>query len=388
MAVPDNGPVIVGVTWMLTILAGGFLGTRVYAKISRKQGLWWDDHILIVSFVLLLAECIITHAGQVLGFGKHIADIDPANLVTIALGSSIAASISCFASTFSKISFGVTLLRLTTGYVRAFVWFCIGTLFLIMLPSAMSMWFACQPVAKAWNSSIPGTCMDAGRAVYYGIFNAAWCAAADFALALLPWYLIWGLSLRLSEKIGVGIAMSMGILSGVCAIVKGIYVIQLRSQDFSFNGKELTIWTAVETATAIIAASIPVLRVFFKETISSYHHRSHSPDNTNGSIPLSQRNASQHSASAHASTGKTKDSRWTIMEDGEDGSSQRGILDEEMGRGMGMGTWGSPDRGDGMGIGIAQTSTVTVTIEGDSDGRGRGVGGLAPPRRERSFFHE
>ncbi|EDU40764.1 hypothetical protein PtrSN002B_002834 [Pyrenophora tritici-repentis] len=372
MAVPDNGPVIVGVTWWLTIACGGFLGTRIYAKLSRKQGLWWDDHILIVSWVLLLAQCVMTQAGQLMGFGKRTSDIPVENLVTIALGSSIAASISCFASTLSKISFGVTLLRLTTGYVRAFVWFCIITLFLIMIPSSMSTWIACRPAAKAWNSSIEGTCWDPSRTVNYGIFNAAWCAAADFALALLPWYLIWGLQLRLREKIGVGIAMSMGVLSGVCAIAKGVYVIQLRQQDFSYNGKELTIWTTVETATAIIAASIPVLRVFLKETISSYRPHTHS---TACSIPLSRLHQSQHSTtttSVHASSAHKKESRWTIMQD-NDSSSQRGILDEEMGLrspGRTLHSRGGDD------LGIMQTSTVTVTIESDA----------VPASKERSFF--
>lgn len=35
------------------------------------------------------------------------------------------------------------------------------------------------------------------------------------------------------------------------------------------NGKDVTIWTAVETATAIIGSSIPVLRVFIKEKAST-----------------------------------------------------------------------------------------------------------------------
>ena len=162
--------------------------------------------------ILLLAQAIITQVGQQLGFGKRLEDVDPKYLMTIAVGMSVAASISCFASTLSKISFGVTLLRLTSGYLRGFVWFCIVTLFLIMLPSALATWVQCQPMAKAWNKDLPGTCWDSSHSIDYGIFNAAWCAAADFALALLPWYLIWGLQLKLREKIGVGIAMSMGVL--------------------------------------------------------------------------------------------------------------------------------------------------------------------------------
>jgi hypothetical protein len=230
MGVPDNGPLIVGATWALTLLAGVFLGLRLYAKLSRKQGLWWDDHILIVSWVrrllnnsahssrlnvgqiLLLVEAIVTQVGQLMGFGKRTMDIPVDRLATIALGSSVVASISCFASTLSKISFGVTLLRLTQGMTRWFVWFCIVTLGLIMLPSALNTWVQCTPIQKSWNPLIEGTCWPASVLINYGIFNAAWCAAADFALALLPWKLIWGLQLKLREKLGVGIAMSMGLL--------------------------------------------------------------------------------------------------------------------------------------------------------------------------------
>ena len=51
MGVPDNGPLIVGVTWFVTLFCGAFLGLRIYAKLSRRQGLWWDDYILILSWV-------------------------------------------------------------------------------------------------------------------------------------------------------------------------------------------------------------------------------------------------------------------------------------------------------------------------------------------------
>ena len=37
-------------------------------------------------------------------------------------------------------------------------------------------------------------------------------AAMDFTLALLPWKLIWSLQMRKVEKLGIAIAMSMGIL--------------------------------------------------------------------------------------------------------------------------------------------------------------------------------
>jgi hypothetical protein len=34
----------------------------------------------------------------------------------------------------------------------------------------------------------------------------------DLSLALMPWKIIWNLQMRFAEKIGVGAAMSLGIL--------------------------------------------------------------------------------------------------------------------------------------------------------------------------------
>lgn len=49
--ISDNGPVIVGVTWFLLLFCGAFLAVRLYAKVSRGEGFWWDDWILLFSWV-------------------------------------------------------------------------------------------------------------------------------------------------------------------------------------------------------------------------------------------------------------------------------------------------------------------------------------------------
>ena len=170
---------------------------------------------------MLLVESILTHLAVARGFGKHYYDIEPQQLPTVVLYMSVVASVSCLASTASKISFGATLLRLTFDWSRWFVWFAIATLFLVMIPSALNPWVQCTPTHKAWNSAVPGRCMDTALAVRYGIFNAAWCAAMEFALALLPWKQIARLQMRTQERIGVAVALSMGILLvALVAVVK------------------------------------------------------------------------------------------------------------------------------------------------------------------------
>jgi hypothetical protein len=147
----------------------------------------------------------------------------------------------------------------------------------------------------------------------------------------------------------------------MCAVIKGLYLMQLQSQDFYHDGKDVTIWTVVETATAIIAASIPVLRVFFKDKVNSYSRSNgKSGSNSNArSIPLSHLSRSHpHSHSVTVqSIGKGKEAGWTTLEpieDGtDDGASQRGILrTEEHGPSLSV---GSP--------GIMQTSSFTITVD-------------------------
>ncbi|KAF1957329.1 hypothetical protein CC80DRAFT_361757, partial [Byssothecium circinans] len=269
MKVPDNGPLVVGVLWSLQVVSGGFLGLRFYAKLSRRQRLWWDDYILVMSWIFLLIECSLIQTVQLLGFGKRTVDINPANITTITFLVAITVTASSFAVTLSKLSFGLTLLRLTDSYTRAFVMFCTITLFVFMLPAAVLAWIYCHPIQKTWDHRVEGECWDGKAILGYSFFNAAWSIFVDFTLALLPWKLIWPLQLDWKEKLGAGIAMSMGLLAGICTVVRGHYLIQLADSDFFYSGKDVTIWTAAETSAAIIGASIPVLRVFFKSTPDS-----------------------------------------------------------------------------------------------------------------------
>ena len=47
----DLGPQLDFTIWLLTILALGFLGLRIYCKLWRSRRLWWDDYVLILAWV-------------------------------------------------------------------------------------------------------------------------------------------------------------------------------------------------------------------------------------------------------------------------------------------------------------------------------------------------
>lgn len=47
----NAGPMLIAVIWALSAMALVFLSLRIYCKFLRHSGLWWDDYVLIASWV-------------------------------------------------------------------------------------------------------------------------------------------------------------------------------------------------------------------------------------------------------------------------------------------------------------------------------------------------
>ncbi|CAN9289709.1 unnamed protein product [Alternaria alternata] len=251
----SHGPLMSITCWSLGGVSLLFLVVRCGIRQSQKK-FWYDDGLLVISWFLLLVQLILNQLSINLGFGKHALDIDFSHFERITYYGASGLTVSIAAIILSKISFGVTLLRLTEGWLKAYVWFAIITLFAFAVPLVL------------------------------------WAAIMDISLALLPWKVLWNLKMRTAEKIGVGIAMSLGLLAGATAIVRARYVELLQTQDLSYEAYNSVIWSTAESAMTIVATSIPILRVFFKQAVSqamsNYHNstsRSKSKSTASGSNP-------------------------------------------------------------------------------------------------------
>ncbi|KAK1751095.1 hypothetical protein QBC47DRAFT_308354 [Echria macrotheca] len=261
----DNlGPALIAIVWIFGVLATVFLSLRVYCKISRNGRLWWDDGILIASYLCLLVSVCITTYLTTLGIGKHIWDFPVQNFALFLLPVDIRGTFSITALAWSKTSFGITLLHLTTGWMRYVVWFIIITVNLSLFFSATLPWVQCRPLSAFWDVTVLGTCWDKNILFHYNLFSGAYSGAMDFALALLPWKLLMGLRMRRKEKVGAAIAMSMGVMAGIAAIVKTVYLPTLYGNDI-YDSVQLFIWDTVEASVTIVAASIPTLRVLIRD---------------------------------------------------------------------------------------------------------------------------
>lgn len=211
------GPMILAVCWSMTGAATLFLGARVYVKLTAHKRLWWDDHFLLASWVMLVAFSSIITYGTTIGVGQHFDDlrssgINSSDMDGLQLVVVVATVFSVMGGAWSKTSFAITLLRLTKDTMYYVIWFIIISMNAVLTFNAVLQFLWCQPASVAWHSGAGGTCWSKDVIIYYSIAAASYSATMDILLALVPWTVIMKLKMERKEKIGVAICMSLGIM--------------------------------------------------------------------------------------------------------------------------------------------------------------------------------
>lgn len=209
-----SGPEVLGFVWGLTFVAACFLVARLYVKQRHSKGFWWDDHLLVASWgMLALFGAATTYCVQV-GLGSHVGS-SLLEQSPLQLGVIIATVFSVLGAAWSKTSFAFTLLRITREGNRIIywgIWCVVVTLNVVLSFNAIVQFIWCTPAQAAWNPNIDGQCWNRSVVVRYTQFAAYYSAAMDFLLATVPVILIAHLQMRLKEKMGVIVCMSLGVL--------------------------------------------------------------------------------------------------------------------------------------------------------------------------------
>ncbi|ORY01418.1 hypothetical protein BCR34DRAFT_605914 [Clohesyomyces aquaticus] len=308
-----KGPQIVVSLWIVTAIALVFMALRFFCKhrYSQRFGAL-DDIVLFVSWICIVLYAALTTLSVHYGLGRHVYEVDPANMPFVFKWMLIGELFGIIAIPLSKTSFSLTLLRITVRKPhKVFIWFIIISTNVIMWTCAFWLVFQCSPPHRLWHPNVPGKCANKNVTTHFALFAGLYSMCADFLLAACPWIIIGHLQMNRKEKFGVIFAMSLGILAGITAAVKVSFlpkVMHLPDPTYGFAG--ILIWTMVETAITIIAASIPFLRVLVRDSTSA--GRASKPTG--------------HSYQLHSTPGKIMSSRVQRRDRGNDDLSDKSIL--------------------------------------------------------------
>lgn len=211
------GPMMLAVCWSMTAIAALFLGARLYVKLTTHKRLWWDDHFLVASWFMLVAFSTAITFGLKDGLGIHFnslknSDVNTAGEGGLQLIVVVATVFSVIGASWSKTSFALTLLRITTGTMHYVIWFIVVSMNIVLTFNAILQFLWCQPASAAWSAGKDGTCWSKSVIIYYSIAAAAYSATMDVLLAMVPWVVIMKLKMEMKEKIGVAVCMSLGFV--------------------------------------------------------------------------------------------------------------------------------------------------------------------------------
>ena len=115
--------------------------------------------------MILVNDILTTYLVEHLKLGRHSSVLAVDDPIELTLALSSRATVTITAIVWTKTAFAVTLLRLTSGTMKAFVWFVILSTNIAMGLGAMVPWIQCVPLAKGWNRTLEGSCWGPDDAI-------------------------------------------------------------------------------------------------------------------------------------------------------------------------------------------------------------------------------
>ena len=127
--------------------------------------------------------------------------------------------------------------------------------------------FQCTPVSWYWDynpaDAYKGHCVKRNVLAGTAYAHAGISFVSDWILGLLPIWLLWNVQISRNKKIGIAFMLGLGLLCGVAAITRTVYIGRLDAQNFEANWIGLGLCSVIEPGLGIIAASIAAFRPIF-----------------------------------------------------------------------------------------------------------------------------
>lgn len=134
--------------------------------------------------------------------------------------------------------------------------------------AVISGFLNCIPVAKFWDPSIRGYCLDS-EALWFS--NASMHILTDIAILIIPIPALKGLRLPLRQRVGI---IGIFALGGFVCITSIIRLISLKkiadSTDPTYDNVGAATWSAIECNTGIICACLPTLRPLLSKILPNF----------------------------------------------------------------------------------------------------------------------
>ncbi|KAH7477973.1 hypothetical protein FOMA001_g10305 [Fusarium oxysporum f. sp. matthiolae] len=279
MAIKGEGPWVTGAMWSLTAVAFIFVVLRAYTRIFVVKSFGVDDHVYNLAFIFLLLDTIFTTVAVDYGVGQNMSDViqnNPSDLAPALIFEAVSQSFAIVGMSLAKWSLGLFLLRLVKQqWHKVAIWLSMASLMCASITVCFVYWLQCSPPNYLWDRTIPGGRCTVNTAPA-SMLLCILCVVVDFFLAGFPWLFIWGLQMKMKEKIIILSSLSLGVIAGAFGIKRTLEVPKLKSPNHTKDPVGLIVWSAAEMTVTMICIGIPVCRPLYKKYFSKRSSRNSS----------------------------------------------------------------------------------------------------------------
>ncbi|KAK9777181.1 hypothetical protein AB5N19_12290 [Seiridium cardinale] len=284
------------------------VGTRLWSRMRNSGHIGPDDYTILASLMCSLASTAILFVGCHYGYGRHGDDLTPDDKMQ-ALKYFVLTQVTYKASiNLTKSSILLLYVRIFGG-VRWFRWICICLITIIATYCTASLIvtiFQCNPVQRAWDKSLAGSCIDNGKFWYA---NGGFSIATDVIILLLPMPLVYTLQLPRVQKAALILVFTLGIFVVITSCLRLTTLnMQVRTSDPTYDIAS-TMWTVIEMNVAIMCACLPQIRPLIVKLFPRLMPASYS-NGRNSRAPYD----SGFAKGSNSSPPNSKESRWAHVE--------------------------------------------------------------------------
>jgi len=225
--------------------------------------------------------CLVT---RVYGFNRHVWDNQLTTSVTSRKVVMAIEATYLISTGLTKVSILLFYRRLVAGtFAPPFVWSVRIVIFSVvayMITFEFTLIFGCRPihaywdqVSPIWRASNNYECLNEVATLYSANITSI---VQDFLTFLMPLLLFWKLQLPTRQKVILGCIFSIGFFLCIVGIIRIFYTrnIYFETYDVTWSSEPLWYWTIVELHGAIMCASAPALKIFFKRYLRGTTQRS------------------------------------------------------------------------------------------------------------------
>ncbi|EPE02434.1 hypothetical protein F503_00702 [Ophiostoma piceae UAMH 11346] len=249
--------------WVITALVVTLVALRLYTRVCIVRFVGAEDYLYAVTGLFFIVFTVTIQVAVHYGLGRSFWSLTLASSSNAIFWTYVANSFAITGNAMAKLTMALFLLR-----VVQLRWHKIALWFLVIVTTTTSaaltvmLWNQSTPSKHSWDPfRTPGTwnLKIQPTSVVLGV----WSSAADFFFSIFPWLFIWSLRMQRREKIMLAGSMSLGVLAGICGIVRTVVLARLDIFDYTRNFVSYFAWAGAEIAVAIVCLGIPTLRPLY-----------------------------------------------------------------------------------------------------------------------------